>query len=118
MKGAEKKYKQDGETKTLDFGENKKVVTEMTIEQDIQHAYQLVTLLWGNAKYYLEKLLTTKEFSGEAGDEEVLRAIEDMGITNLSQLNDVLSYEFETLLEALGCDLGAWNNGLEIKKLG
>lgn len=116
VKGAEKKYKKDGETKTLDFGENKKVVNEMTISQDIQHAYQLVSLLWGNAKYYLEKLLTTKEFSGEAGDEEVLRAIEDMGITSLSQLNDVLSYEFETLLEALGCDLDAWNNGLEIKR--
>lgn len=112
VKGAEKKYKQDGETKTLVTGEDKHVVTEMTIEQEITDPWRLLDLLWGQGKDNLQQLLDSNLFS----DDRVMDTLEQFEIKNLTNLNDLLAYDFESVLEAFGCDVEAWTQHLEIQK--
>ena len=113
VKGGEKKYKQDGETKTLDFGENKKPVCEMTIEQEVTDPWKLLELLWGQGKENFEELLRSNLFS----DDRIMDTLEQFEIKDLTNLNDLLAFDFEQVLEALGCDVEAWTQHLEIKKL-
>ena len=112
IKDGEKKYKQDGETKTLDFGENKKPVCEMTIEQEVTDPWKLLELLWGQGKENFEELLRSNLFS----DDRVMDTLEQFEVKNLTNLNDLLAYDFEYVLEALGCDTDAWTQRLEIQK--
>jgi hypothetical protein len=112
VKGGEKKYKQDGETKTLDFGENKKPVCEMTIEQEVTDPWKLLELLWGQGKENFEELLRSNLFS----DDRVMDTLEQFEVKNLTNLNDLLAYDFEQVLGAFGCDVEAWTQHLEIQK--
>ena len=119
VKGGEKKFKKDGETKTLVTGSDKEInnkqeVTEMTIEQEVSNPWSLAELMWGQGKENLEDLLRA-----EVVDEEVLmRMLEDMDIHNLTALNDAFAFDFESILEMVGCDPHAWSQNLEIKKAG
>ena len=119
VKGGEKKFKKDGETKTLVTGSdkennNKREVTEMTIEQEVVNPWSLAELMWGQGKENLEDLLRA-----EVVDEEVLmQMLEDMDIHNLTALNDAFAFDFESILEMVGCDPHAWSQNLEIKKAG
>jgi hypothetical protein len=119
VKGGEKKFKKDGETKTLVTGSdkennNKQEVTEMTIEQEVSNPWNLSELMWGQGKENLEDLLRA-----EVVDEEVLmQMLEDMDIHNLTALNDAFAFDFESILEMVGCDPHAWSQNLEIKKAG
>ena len=112
VKDGEKKHKQDGETKTLDFGENKKPVCEMTIEQEVTDPWRLLDLLWGQGKENFEELLRSNLFS----DDRVMDTLEQFEVKNLTNLNDLLAYDFEQVLDALGCDVEAWTQHLEIQK--
>ena len=112
VKDGEKKYKQDGETKTLDFGENKKPVCEMTIEQEVTDPWKLLELLWGQGKENFEELLRSNLFS----DDRVMDTLEQFEVKNLTNLNDLLAYDFEQVLDAFGCDVEAWTQHLEIQK--
>ena len=119
VKDGEKKFKTDGETKTLVTGSdkennNKREVTEMTIEQEVSNPWSLAELMWGQGKENLEDLLRA-----EVVDEEVLmQMLEDMDIHNLTALNDAFAFDFESILEMVGCDPHAWSQNLEIKKAG
>ena len=119
VKDGEKKYKQDGETKTLVTGSdkenntnNKQEVTEMTIEQEIDNPWKLSELLWGQGQDNLRELLESELFD----DEFVMQMIEDMEIHDLTALNDAFAYDFETILDMFGCDVEAWTQHLEIKR--
>ena len=112
IKDGEKKYKQDGETKTLDFGENKKPVCEMTIEQEVTDPWRLLELLWGQGKENFEELLRSNLFS----DDKVMDTLEQFEVRDLTNLNDLLAYDFEQVLDAFGCDVEAWTQHLEIQK--
>jgi hypothetical protein len=112
VKDGDKKYKQDGETKTLDFGENKKPVCEMTIEQEVTDPWKLLELLWGQGKENFEELLRSNLFS----DDRVMDTLEQFEVKNLTNLNDLLAYDFEQVLDAFGCDVEAWTQHLEIQK--
>ena len=114
VKDGEKKYKQDGETKTLVTGSEKKVVTEMTIEQEVDDPWKLVNLLWGQGKDNFQELLDSNLF----GDDTIMSTLEQFEIRNLGTLNDFLAFEFENFLEALGCDREAWVQNLEITRGG
>ena len=121
VKDGEKKYKQDGETKTLVTGSdkenntnNKQEVTEMTIEQEIDNPWKLSELLWGQGQDNLRELLE----SGLFDDEFVMQMIEDMEIHDLTAINDAFAYDFETILDMFGCDPHAWSQNLEIKRKG
>ena len=123
VKDGEKKYKQDGETKTLVTGSDKEnktndkqEVTEMTIEQEITHATLLLPLLWGQGKENLQALLDSDVFHDEEGDVFIVDTLEEMGLRNLTEVNDAFAYDFESILEALGCDPEAWTQRLEIQK--
>ena len=120
VKDGEKKFKKDGETKTLVTGSdkddinNKQEVTEMTIEQEVSNPWSLAELMWGQGKENLEDLLRA-----EVVDEEVLmQMLEDMDIHNLTALNDAFAFDFESILEMVGCDVDAYRDNLEIKKAG
>lgn len=96
VNGDEKKFKgDDGEVKTLDNA-NKKVVSEMTIEQDINSAEQLERILWGQGKENFIELVS------KYGADEVMSVLEDSGITNLTQMNDYLWFEIDSIEEMLG----------------
>ena len=112
VKDGDKKYKQDGETKTLVTGSEKKVVTEMTIEQEVDDPWKLVNLLWGQGKENFQELLDSNLF----GDDTIMSTLEQFEIRNLGTLNDFLGFEFENFLEALGCDREAWVQNLEITR--
>ena len=114
VKDGDKKYKQDGETKTLVTGSEKKVVTEMTIEQEVDDPWKLVNLLWGQGKENFQELLDSNLF----GDDTIMSTLEQFEIRNLGTLNDFLAFEFEEFLEALGCDREAWVQNLEITRGG
>jgi hypothetical protein len=114
VKDGDKKYKQDGETKTLVTGSEKKVVTEMTIEQEVDDPWKLVNLLWGQGKENFQELLDSNLF----GDDTIMSTLEQFEIRNLGTLNDFLAFEFENFLEALGCDREAWVQNLEITRGG
>ena len=112
VKDGEKKYKgDDGEVKTLDNAD-KKVVSEMTIEQEIDDPWKLSEMMWGQGQENLQELLR----SDVVDEEEVMQMIEDMGIRDLTNINDVFSFEFREILESLGLDGKAWSNNLEIKR--
>lgn len=112
VKDGEKKFKgDDGEVKTLDNAD-KKVVSEMTIEQEIDDPWKLSEMMWGQGKENLQELLR----SDVVDEEEVMQMIEDMGIRDLTNINDVFSFEFREILESLGLDGKAWSNNLEIKR--
>lgn len=114
VKDGEKKYKQDGETKTLVTGEddNKSVVSEMTIEQEINDPWKLLNLLWGQGKDNFDELLRSNLFS----DDRIMDTLEQFEVRDLTNLNDLLAFDFEQVLEALGCDVEAWTQRLEIQK--
>lgn len=121
VKDGEKKYKKDGETKTLVTGSDKEnntndkqEVTEMTIEQEIDNPWKLSELLWGQGRENLRELLESELFD----DEFVMQMIEDMEIHDLTAINDAFAYDFETILDMFGCDPHAWSQNLEIKKKG
>ena len=114
VKDGDKKYKKDGETKTLVTGSEKKVVTEMTIEQEVDDPWKLVNLLWGQGKENFQELLDSNLF----GDDTIMSTLEQFEIRNLGTLNDFLGFEFENFLEALGCDREAWVQNLEITRSG
>ena len=121
VKDGEKKYKQDGETKTLVTGSdkenntnNKQEVTEMTIEQEITDPWKLLEMLWGQGRDNLRELLESEMFD----DEFVMQMIEDMEIHDLTAINDAFAYDFETILDMFGCDPHAWSQNLEIKRKG
>lgn len=96
VNGDEKKFKgDDGEVKTLDNA-NKKVVSEMTIEQDINSAEQLERILWGQGRENFIELVS------KYGADEVMSVLEDSGITNLTQMNDYLWFEIDSIEEMLG----------------
>ena len=114
VKDGEKKFKgDDGEVKTLDNAD-KKVVSEMTIEQEIDDPWKLSEMMWGQGQENLQELLR----SDVVDEEEVMQMIEDMGIRDLTGINDVFSFEFREILESLGLDGKAWSNNLEIKRKG
>ena len=121
VKDDEKKYKQDGETKTLVTGSDKEnktndkqEVTEMTIEQEITDPRKLLELLWGQGQDNLRELLESELFD----DEFVMQMIEDMEIHDLTAINDAFAYDFESILDMFGCDPHAWSQNLEIKMRG
>ena len=112
VKDGEKKYKQDGETKTLDFGENKKPVCEMTIEQEIDDPWNLLELLWGQGRENFRDLLESELID----DDTLMMCLEDMEIKNLTSINDAFAFDFPTILDMLGLDGKAWSQNLEIKR--
>ena len=115
VKDGDKQVTQDGETKTLVAGEeNKKPVCEMTIEQDINNAWNLAEYLWGQGKENLEELLRIKLVDGDA----ILQLLEDMGERNLTSINDLFAYDFPSVLDSLGLDGHAWSQNLEFKRKG
>ena len=112
VKDGEKKFKgDDGEVKTLDNAD-KKVVSEMTVEQEIDDPWKLSEMMWGQGQENLQELLR----SDVVGEEEVMQMLEDMGIRDLTGINDVFAFEFREILESLGLDGKAWSNNLEIKR--
>ena len=114
VKGGEKKYKQDGETKTLVTGSDKQKVNEMTIEQEIDNPWRLLELLWGQGKENFEDLLR----SGAVDEDYVMQMLEDMELRNLTSINDAFAYDFPSMLDAFGLDGEAWSQNLEIKRKG
>ena len=121
VKDGEKKYKKDGETKTLVTGSDKEnktndkqEVTEMTIEQEITDPWKLLDMLWGQGRENLRELLESELFD----DEFVMQMIEDMEIHDLTAINDAFAYDFESILDMFGCDPHAWSQNLEIKMRG
>lgn len=116
IKNAPKKFKNDkGSTSELVTGCSKKQVSEMTIQQDIDDAEQLCEMLWGQGKSNLRELLD----SGISSPEGIMSMIEDMmgaEIPTLTALNDLLAYDFESLLESLGADVEQYRDSLDIIK--
>ena len=124
VKSQDKTFNQDGETKTLVTGEEKKEmsdaeaatimggasatdmdaadmgisshkvadpykkkpVCEMTIEQDITHATDLLPLLWGPGKKNLEAILASQGSDDEEGDVFIVDTLEKMGFSKLSDM--------------------------------
>ena len=88
------------------------LVSEMTIEQEIDDPWKLWELLWGQGKENLRDLLES-----ELIDEDTLMMIlEDLDIKNLTSINDAFAYDFPTLLDMLGLDGEAWSENLKIVK--
>lgn len=115
VKSQDKTFNQDGENKTLVAGEeNQKPVCEMTIEQEVPSPQSLSRLLWEQGKEHLMELLTSEYVDNDA----ILPTLEDMGLRNLTEINDAFAYDFETILDSLGCDPDAWAERLEIVKKG
>lgn len=113
VKDGEKQVTQDGETKTLVAGEeNKKPVCEMTIEQEIDDPWKLSELLWSQGKENLEELLRSEL----VGEEEIMQMLEDMGVRNLTNINDLFAFDFPSVLDSLGLDPEAWSQNLEFVK--
>lgn len=93
--------------------DKKQPVNEMTIEQEINSVQELYKLLWGPAREHMEKLMDS-----EVSDDEIMRCLEDYEISNLTQINDLLAYDFEDVLSNLNCDVDKWNEDLEIVRQG
>ena len=116
IKNKDKTFTQDGETKSLVTGEEnsgKSTFSEMTIEQEVNDPWKLLELLWGQGKENLDELLRSNLFS----DDTIMATLEEFDVRDLTNLNDLLAFDFEHVLEALGCDVDAWTQNLEIKKL-
>lgn len=92
----------------------KKPVCEMTIEQEVPSPQSLLRLLWEQGKEHLMELLTSEYVDNDA----IMPTLEDMGLRNLTEINDAFAYDFETILDSLGCDPDAWAERLEIVKKG
>ena len=116
IKNQDKIFNQDGENKTLVAGEgdNKKPVCEMTIEQEVSSPQSLLRLLWEQGKEHLIELLNSEYVDNDA----IMPTLEDMGLRNLTEINDAFAYDFETILDSLGLDGKAWSQNLEIKRKG
>ena len=115
VKDGEKQVTQDGETKTLVAGEEeekKKPVCEMTIEQEIDDPWKLSELLWSQGKENLEELLRSEL----VGEEEIMQMLEDTGVRNLTNINDLFAFDFPSVLDSLGLDGEAWSQNLEFVK--
>lgn len=113
VKDGEKQVTQDGETKTLVTGEeNKKPVCEMTIEQEVDDPWKLSELLWSQGKENLEELLRSEL----VGEEEIMQMLEDTGVRNLTNINDLFAFDFPSVLDSLGLDGEAWSQNLEFKR--
>lgn len=84
----------------------------MTIEQEINDPWKLLNLLWGQGKDNFDELLRSNLFS----DDRIMDTLEQFEVRDLTNLNDLLAYDFEQVLEALGCDVEAWTQRLEIQK--
>ena len=116
VKDGEKQVTQDGETKTLvaGEGETKKPVCEMTIEQEVDDPWKLSEMLWSQGKENLEELLRSEL----VGEEDIMMMLEDMGLRNLTNINDAFAFDFPSILDSLGLDAEAWSQNLEIKPKG
>ena len=115
VKSQDKTFNQDGENKQLVAGEgDNKPVCEMTIEQEVPSPQSLSRMLWGQGKENLNELLTSEYVD----DDAIMPMLEDMGLRNLTEINDAFAYDFETILDSLGCDPDAWAERLEIVKKG
>ena len=112
VKDGEKQVTQGGDTKTLMAGEEKKPVCEMTIEQEVTDPWKLLNLLWGQGRENFKQLLDSNLFS----EDRIMDTLEQFEIKNLTSLNDMLAYDFETVLDMFGCDVDAWNENLVIQK--
>ena len=114
VKDGEKQVTQDGDTKTLVAGEGdtKKPVCEMTIEQEIDDPWKLSEMLWSQGKENLEDLLRSEL----VGEEDIMMMLEDMGLRNLTNINDAFAFDFPSILDSLGLDAEAWSQNLKIKR--
>ena len=91
---------------------NKKPVCEMTIEQEIDNPWKLAELLWGQGKENLEDLLRSEL----VGEEDIMQMLEDTGVRNLTNINDLFAFDFPSVLDSLGLDGQAWSENLEFKR--
>jgi hypothetical protein len=114
VKSQDKTFNQDGENKTLVTGEEKKPVCEMTIEQEIDDPWKLSEMLWSQGKENLQELLRSEL----VGEEDIMMMLEDMGLRNLTSINDAFAFDFPSILDSLGLDGEAWSQNLEIKRKG
>lgn len=112
VKGGEKKFKKDGETKTLVTGSDKQKVNEMTIEQEIDNPWNLLELLWGQGQENFRDLLESELIDNDT----IMMMLEDMELKNLTSINDAFAYDFPAMLDAFGLDGEAWSKDLEIKR--
>ena len=112
VKGGEKKFKKDGETKTLVTGSDKQKVNEMTIEQEIDNPWNLLELLWGQGQENFRDLLESELIDNNT----IMMMLEDMELKNLTSINDAFAYDFPSMLDAFGLDGEAWSQDLEIKR--
>lgn len=90
----------------------KKPVCEMTIEQEVNDPWKLSEMLWGQGKENLKELLDSNLFS----DDRIMGTLEQFEVRDLTNLNDLLAFDFESVLDALGCDVEAWTKNLEITR--
>ena len=95
----EKKFKKDGEVKTLIADDKKKVVTEMTVEREVNSIYELKDMLWGQGKANLQELIDAKT---DVSDDEILSNLEELGLRNLTDINDYIAYQFDDFLDSFG----------------
>ena len=114
-----KKFKNDnGSTSELVTGcSKKKQVSEMTIQQEIDDAEQLCEMLWGQGRSNLRELLDSKISSSEG----IMSMISEMmgeEPPTLTEINDLLAYDFESVLELLGADMDRYKHTLDIVKIG
>ena len=114
IKNQDKTFNQDGENKTLVTGEEKKPICEMTIEQEIDDPWKLSEMLWSQGKENLEDLLRSEL----VGEEDIMMMLEDMGLRNLTNINDAFAFDFPSILDSLGLDGEAWSQDLEFKRKG
>ena len=118
VKDDPKTFKGDnGQKQELVTGE-KKQFNEMTISMEVNSIEKLEKLLWGEGKVKLNYLLDAPCFKSADGHEEILRCLESYEIDSLTRLNDFIAYDFDKILEALGCDVDKWNDDLIIVKKG
>ena len=92
----------------------RKPVCEMTIEQEVPSPQALSNMLWGQGKENLEELVRAEVVD----DGSIMQMLEDMGLRNLTEINDLFSFDFENVLDSLGLDAEAWSQNLEIKPIG
>lgn len=90
----------------------KKPVCEMTIEQEVNDPWKLSEMLWGQGKENLKELLDSNLFS----DDRIMGTLEQFDVRDLTNLNDLLAFDFESVLDALGCDVEVWTKNLEITR--
>ena len=114
-----KKFKNDnGSTSELVTGcSKKKQVSEMTIQQEIDDAEQLCEMLWGQGRSNLRELLDSKISSSEG----IMSMISEMmgeEPPTLTEINDLLAYDFESVLELLGADMDRYKHTLDIVNIG